>query len=219
MHVLTMSEYRKGEGRKKNMIKLPVNIHTEYIKQKRLKLYYPVIYGLSNKEAERKINYEIRSAVQQLLMTQGFYENPLTEITGHFELKTNEKGVLSLTIINYAYSGGAHGLTLMKGLTFNIMTGKKYSLSELFLDNSDYVKVLSTMVSTQIKERGILLLNPPFKSISPEQDFYIADKALVLFYQLYELTAYAFGFPYFPISVYDVEKLVDPQSPLGKMLP
>ncbi|MBA2875794.1 hypothetical protein [Thermaerobacillus caldiproteolyticus] len=44
-------------------------------------------------------------------------------------------------------------------------------------------------------------------------------KALVLFYQLYKLTAYAFGFPYFPISVYDIEKVVDPQSPLGKMLP
>jgi hypothetical protein len=106
------------------MVMLPVNIHTEYIKQKRLKLYYPVIYGLPNKEAERKMNNEILSTVQQLLMTQGFYENPLTEITGHFELKTNEKGVLSLTIINYAYSGGAHGLTRMKGLTFDILTGK-----------------------------------------------------------------------------------------------
>ncbi|QPA32539.1 DUF3298 and DUF4163 domain-containing protein [Thermaerobacillus caldiproteolyticus] len=201
------------------MVTLPVNIHTEYVKQKRLELYYPVIYGLPNKEAEKKINYEILASVQQILMDQGFYENPLTEITGHFELKTNEKDVLSLTIINYAYSGGAHGLTLMKGVTFDVSTGKKYLLSELFLDDSDYVKVLSSMVSTQIKERDIFLLNPPFKSVSPEQDFYIADKALVLFYQLYKLTAYAFGFPYFPISVYAIEKVVDPQSPLGKMLP
>lgn len=119
----------KGGG---NMVKLPVNIHTQYIKQKRLELYYPVIYGLPNKEAERKMNEEILAAVQQLLMTQGFYENPLTEITGHFELKTNEKGVLSLTIINYAYSGGAHGLTLMKGLTFNIMTGKNIRFLNYF---------------------------------------------------------------------------------------
>jgi hypothetical protein len=57
-----------------------------------------VIYGLPNKEAERKINYEIRSAVQQLLMVQGFYEDSLTEITGHFELKTNENVNIIVTV-------------------------------------------------------------------------------------------------------------------------
>jgi hypothetical protein len=61
------------------------------------------------------------------------------------------------------------------------------------------------------------LLEPPFKGISPEQDYYIADKALVLFFQLYELTAYAYGFPYFPISIYDLQTIIDEQGPLGKM--
>jgi hypothetical protein len=199
------------------VVELPVKIRTEYVKQKRLELYYPIVYGLSNKEAERNINYEIVAAVQKFIMDQGFYENPLTEITGSFELKTNEKGVLSLTIINYAYSGGAHGMTLMKGLTFDISTGKKYSLHELFLANSNYVERLSAIVLRQIKERDIFLLDSPFKGISPDQDFYIADKTLVIFYQLYELTAYAFGFPYFPISVYELHKFVNEQSPLGKM--
>jgi hypothetical protein len=90
-------------------------------------------------------------------------------------------------------------------------------LNELFKPNSNYTTILSEEVKQQIKERDMLLLSE-FKGISPQQDYYIADKALVLFFQLYELTAYAFGFPYFPISVYDVEHIVDEESPLGKML-
>ncbi|WP_044748478.1 DUF3298 and DUF4163 domain-containing protein [Bacillus alveayuensis] len=199
------------------MIELPVHIRVEHVKTNRLELYYPVIYGLKNSEVQRKINYDILTAVQQLMIQQGFYENPLTTITGTFELKSNEKGVLSVTIKNYAYSGGAHGLTILKGLTFDVKTGKKYSLNELFKPNSNYTTILSEEVKQQIKERDMLLLSE-FKGISPQQDYYIADKALVLFFQLYDLTAYVFGFPYFPISVYDVQNIVDEASPLGKML-
>jgi hypothetical protein len=199
------------------MIELPVSIRSEHIKAHRLNLYYPFVYGMKNKDAERKINYDILTTVHQLIINQGFYENPMTTITGSFELKSNEKGVLSVTIENYAYSGGAHGLTILKGLTFDVITGKKYLLNELFKPNSNYTTILSEEVKQQIKERDMLLLSE-FKGISPQQDYYIADKALVLFFQLYELTAYAFGFPYFPISVYDVEHIVDEESPLGKML-
>ncbi|MED5052243.1 DUF3298 and DUF4163 domain-containing protein [Anoxybacillus rupiensis] len=200
------------------VVDIPVQIRTAHVKQKRMELYYPIVYGLPNKEAEHKINYEITSLMKKLMVQQGFYQNPLTEITGSYELKTNERGVLSLTMSNYAYSGGAHGMTVVRGLTFDTKTGKKYSLHELFLPQADYVKTLSSIIAKQIKERDIFLLNPPFKEISSNQDFYISDKALVLFYQLYELTAYAYGIPYFPISVYEIQPLINEQSPLGKML-
>ncbi|WP_035098608.1 DUF3298 and DUF4163 domain-containing protein [Anoxybacteroides tepidamans] len=199
-------------------MELPVNIRVEHVKQKRMELYYPIVYGLPNKEAEQKINYEIAAVMRKLIADQGFYQNPQTEVTGTFELKANERGVLSLTMINYAYSGGAHGMTIVKGLTFDVATGKKYSLRELFLPNKDYVKPLSDLVAKQIKERDIFLLDPPFKGISPNQDFYIADKVLVLFYQLYDLTPYAYGLPHFPISVYEIQPLINEQSPLGKMI-
>jgi hypothetical protein len=107
------------------MIELPVSIRSEHIKAHRLNLYYPFVYGMKNKDAERKINYDILTTVHQLIINQGFYENPMTTITGSFELKSNEKGVLSVTIENYAYSGGAHGLTILKGLTFDVITGEK----------------------------------------------------------------------------------------------
>ncbi|MFB4475682.1 RsiV family protein, partial [Oceanobacillus caeni] len=56
-----------------------------------------------------------------------------------------------------------------------------------------------------------------FTKIEPNQYFYIADKTLVIYFQLYELAPYAFGFPMFPISVYDIQDIIDEEGPLGRM--
>jgi hypothetical protein len=151
-----------------------------------------------------------------LLKQQGYFENPMTEVVGQYETKTNQRGVLSLSISNYAFAGGAHGLTIIKSLTFDMQTGRLYQLADLFKPGSDYVRRLSGIVALQIKERQIDLLGE-FTGIRPDQDFYIADKCLVIYFQLYEITPYVFGFPMFPISVYQIEDIIDEQGPLGKM--
>ncbi|WP_368073024.1 RsiV family protein [Virgibacillus salinus] len=53
--------------------------------------------------------------------------------------------------------------------------------------------------------------------MQPDQDFYIADKALVIYFQLYEITPYVFGFPMFPISVYAIKDIINEDGPLGRM--
>lgn len=185
---------------------------------------YPVVTGLQNIAAQQKINREILLLVYRLiamqlaqLSSQG-YENPEVSVTGWYEVKTNERGVLSLVLGNYTIAHpAAHGLTFIKSLNFDTGTGKNYLLSEQFKPGSDYVKKLSDIIKLQIKIRDITLLNP-FDSIKPEQDYYISDKVLVVYFQLYEITAYVFGFPMFPISVYDIQDIVEEGSPLGRMM-
>src|SRR5699024_1432485 len=127
------------------------------------------------------------------------------EMLGTYEVKTNERNILSISFSNYAiFPQAAHGLTLMKSLTINTETGEVYNLNDLFKESSNYVDVLSSIIANQIMERDIQVLEP-FTTIRPDQDFYIADKSLVIYFQLYELTAYVYGFPMFPISVYDLE--------------
>jgi len=48
---------------------------------------------------------EILQTVYLLLEMQGYYGNPFTSVTGTYELKNNQRGILSLSIINYAFSG------------------------------------------------------------------------------------------------------------------
>lgn len=200
-------------------IQLPVQIVTKRIVMPNLEIFYPFIAAGSNSDAIRMMNQQIYNLVHGLVVEQGYYQSPQkTEANGYFEIKTNERGVLSLSIINYTYHYHyAHGLTIIKSLTFDIMTGKSYQLYELFKPGSDYIKILSEIVQRQIEERNIDLIEE-FKGVKPNQDYYIADKALVIYYQLYELTPYVFGFPQFPISVYEIEDIVREDGPLSVML-
>lgn len=197
---------------------LPVGINTQRLFMINLNVLYPVVYGLTDLAVQDRINNAILGLVYKLIKDQGYYENPFTtQVTGTYEIKTNERGILSLSVINYAFAGGAHGMTIIKSLTFDVQTGKMYELKDLFKPDSDYVKRLSDIVQRQIIERNIPLL-VEFKGIRPDQDYYIADKALVIYFQLYELAAYVFGFLYFPISVYQIQDIIDEDGPLGRML-
>lgn len=197
------------------MVTLPATVYSQQIVKKKLNVYYPAVH-LTNPAVQHSINSKILQRTNELIRQQGYEENSDTEETGYYELKTNERNVLSLTLVNFAYSGGAHGLTVVVPLTFNVLTGKTYQLKDLFKKDSNYVSVLSKIVGAQIKERDIMVLGE-YKGIKPDQDFYIADKSLVLFYQLYDLAPYAYGIPYFPISIYAIQDIIADESPLGQM--
>ncbi|OCT15907.1 hypothetical protein A8709_09795 [Paenibacillus pectinilyticus] len=195
----------------------PVSIQTHKVQRHNLNLMYPEVIHLNPPMVQHTINTTIVNAVNQQLHEQGFPKNPQADVTAYYEIKTNERRVLSLSLINYTFSGGAHGMTIQKSLTFSTKTGKSYTLKELFKPGSDYVGRLSAMIQAEIKRRDIPLL-VDFKTIRPDQDFYIADKSLVIYFQLYELAAYVYGFLYFPISVYALQDIVVEDGPLGSMM-
>jgi len=200
-----------------NGFDLPVKVKSKHMVWPRLDIYYSVVRRLGNTDVEEAINQRILETVHEMVRDLGYYENSMTTITGYYEIKTNERDVLSLVLNVFGYSGGAHGITLLRGLTFNVETGKSYSLAELFKPESDYVRRLSAIVDAQIRMRDVTLLGE-FTGIRPDQDYYVADKALVIFFQLYEISPYAYGFPMFPISVYDLADIIDENGPLWPML-
>ncbi|WP_313756049.1 DUF3298 and DUF4163 domain-containing protein [Tissierella sp.] len=195
----------------------PIEVKTLKLDMNRLEIYYPQIYGLENIYVEDRMNNSILEAMYNQIAQQGYYENPETYINGTWELKNNDKGILSLTLINYAFSGGAHGLTIVKGLTFDIKNGRLYELKDLFKPGVNYVKVLSEEIEEQIEDRNIQTLEE-FKSIKPDQDFYIADLSLTIFFQEYEIAPYSYGILYFPISIYEIQDIIDENGPLGIMI-
>ncbi|REE80091.1 uncharacterized protein DUF4163 [Paenibacillus taihuensis] len=194
----------------------PAVVQASRITFPKAEIWVPVVSGLHNAAARNSINGKIRQTVRELIENQGSLSDPRADMQGYFEVKTNEKDVLSLSLFNYAYTGGAHGLTLQESLTFDTTTGKSYALAELFKPGSGYVNRISDIVKTQIATRQIATLDP-FQSIRPDQPYYIADRSLVVYFALYELTPYAFGFPYFPIPVYDLSDIINPNGPLGRM--
>ena len=199
---------------------LPVAIGYKILQKAKPKInvYYPFVIGLANIQAEMKINSAIVSTLNSTMVELGYHDPNLQEMVGEFEIKTNERNILSLTLTVYAFTGGAHGMTIVKALSFDVTTGQQYELKDLFKPDSDYVTVLSKIIEQKIKDWEIQLLEP-FTQIRPDQDFYFADHSLVIYFQLYEITPYAWGFPYFPIPILDIQDIIQPGGPLEKLLP
>jgi hypothetical protein len=200
-------------------VSLPVSIQTRMISSgPKQTVYYPKAADMHNRTFQRVINRTIVQETQKLIHEQvGNMPSTVEEMQGSFEIKNNQREVLSLSLSNYTYHyHAAHGMTFIRSLTFDLEKEKLCSLKDLFRPGSDYVKRISDLVAIQIKQRDIPLLGE-FTGIRPNQDFYIADKALVIYFQLYEITPYVVGFPMFPISVYDLQDIIEESGPLGRM--
>lgn len=175
---------------------------------------YPTVVGMANLQVQQILNNKITELINNLVNSQineylqsGYTLDDITAIV-YPEIKNNQRGVLSLTITAYFFPyPAAHGITIIQSATFDVNTGRQYMLSELFKPGSDYVKILSDKVGEQIKQREVPLITE-YNGIDPEQYFYIADKTIVIYFQLYDLTPYVYGFPMFPISLYDIQELI-----------
>ncbi|MFD2761607.1 DUF3298 and DUF4163 domain-containing protein [Lentibacillus juripiscarius] len=179
---------------------------------------YPQVWGMADPSLQTFINQSIVRETQGLIDQQiSDMADPIGQMVGEFEMKNNQRQILSLMLSNYAiHEMAAHGMTYLTSLTFDLETGKRCQLSDLFKPGSDYTSRISDMIKQQIKERGIQTLGE-FTGIKPDQPFYIADKTLVIYFQLYELTPYVFGFPIFPLSVYELQDIIDENGPLSRM--
>lgn len=201
-------------------IALPVMIRTRIEREGQAVFYIPEIVGHWNPYVEREMNWYMYEAIRALVDQQYREQDTdkFSEMIGTFEIKTNERNVLSITFTNYAYADGfAHGLTLMDSLTFDVLTGRRYDLAALFKTGTDYVDVLTRLVNKQVESRDMPVFEKPV-TVANNQSFYIADQSLVLYYPLYAITPYYFGIPKFPIAVYKLDSIVEEAGPLGRML-
>ena len=196
---------------------LMLPIRTRTFTAKNVKVNVPYVSGGTSLAAQEKMNDAIAEATQRLMKDQGFPSDDIQQMDGTYEIKTNERGVLSLSLLNYVFTGGAHGNTLQRSLTFDANTGRSYTLGELFKPNTDYMARLDKIIQAQIKARKLPLLGE-YPGITSDQDYYIADKALVIYFPLYAIVPYVWGFPYFPISVYEIQDIIDENGPLGEMI-
>ncbi|HHY11904.1 MAG TPA: DUF3298 domain-containing protein [Firmicutes bacterium] len=122
------------------------------------------------------------------------------EVIAGYRMMSNESGIVSILLSDYSYTGGAHGMTVRTGVTVNAETGRVYEFKDLFKAGSGYVDIINDEIKRQIEQRGMTeLLLSPFETIGPDPNFYIKDDDLVVFFDLYEYTPYAFGFPEFKI--------------------
>lgn len=201
-------------------MKNPAVIETYHISNTKPKVdvYYPVITQLDDPKIQQKLNQVLFKEMNKMLEDNNYYDPSLVEMVATYEIKNNQRDLFSINLIVYSFTGGAHGMTYVKSLTFDTKTGRQYNLQDLFKPGSPYVQRISEYIRRHIQQWKTPVLEP-FTKIKPDQDFYIADTSLVVYFQLYEISPYVAGFPYFPIPLLDLQDIIKPNSPADRMLP
>lgn len=158
---------------------------------------YPVVSGLDNPAAEKTINTVLLDHIQQF--RHAVQAEPyMRTAQSRFAIQQNADGLLSLTVVQYTYTGGAHGMSVMKGFTFDLASGEQVRFDDLVPPGGR--ERINDEIAKQIVEKQTPLLRP-FNGINENPDFYLLPgRKLVVFYQLYELAPYAWGFVRFPFD-------------------
>jgi hypothetical protein len=177
---------------------------------------YPAVYGMQNPIVQQRINQSIYSMLLQLARTLQ-HGNAATPISTAYDIKNNQRDILSILMIGSRDVIGANIEYKQKSMTIDTRTARVYKLSDLFKPGSGYVKTLSKMVADQIKERKIDLIGE-FKGIRPDHDYYVADLCLVIYFQQYEIASRPYGFPSFPIPLYSIMDMIPEDGILRRLL-
>lgn len=185
-----------------------------------IKLDYPQISGLSNAAVQNKINAVLKDTMASSLKgiredlskrsdeeRQYLYENG-------YLVTYNQDGVLSLIVNRYIDMGGAHGMTFREAYNFSLKDGKQLLLGDLFGANKNYKKQLNAAIAKELKTGDWGYLGG-FNGLTTEKSYYLKDGKAVVFFQLYEYTPYAAGFPEFDFTF--KELLPDGSSPFAKL--
>ena len=177
---------------------------------------YPQVGGLKNQDVQNKINQLIKNQVMALIPKEGC--DAYQTIKGTYKVELNKKGILSVVFNVYTFRWhAANGLDVQKSITVDLETGKVYHLYNLFKPNSGYRMVLTILIQQQIKERNLPLLKE-LKTIPDNQDFYLTNDALVIYFQEIGFTPHYFGIPEFPIPYYQIKSLISEQGPVERLI-
>lgn len=130
------------------------------------------------------------------------------EIYSRYTITTDNNSIISMYDDYYEYLGGAHGMTTRSSYTIDRKQEKLLSLKELFTEDYNYKDIINKEIKTEINKHpeNYFDSGDAFKGISENQSFYIEGDNLVIYYQLYDLAPYVFGFPEFKIPLKSFDK-------------
>ena len=173
-------------------------------------VYYPVLDNLESHKVEETVNTKLRDMWTDVKIKPN--DNLDYHYESHFSIGFSQKNLLVLQESGYDYPfGAAHGMPVMQYAHVDTKSGIFYQLEELFKDGSDYAEVLSGIVEEQIKKYGEEMAVWPdsYKGIKPDQPFYLTADALMLYFEPYEISPYAAGFPTFSVPFTEISSIID----------
>lgn len=178
-------------------------------------LQIPVINNLENEKIQSKINkilykeaVELKNEIEKMAQNdseefkkQGWSFRPYM-VNTRYEVSYNKKDILSLSVVYWQYTGGAHGNYNKAAYNFDLKTGKLISLKDLFKEGVKYKEIITQEIKNQMQtepEKYFIDEIDKLEVISDDKPFNIEDEGIVIYYQTYEIAPYSSGIPEFKI--------------------
>lgn len=172
-----------------------------------IKIAYPVITSMKNTKIQSNINSQILASVNSI--KSNFLKDLTDEIFGGNKNELNivtPMVFLSKNIVNVEfevseyYSGSAHPNHYQYTQNFDILTGQKISLKDVFKADEDYLNLISKtvkpLVLAKVKSLGFDT-SMVAEGIKPTADnfqfFHISDNGLVVIFNPYQVAPYVVG--------------------------
>ena len=117
----------------------------------------------------------------------------------------------------YDYQGGAHGMPLWIGLTFDLETGERLSLPDVIANseeelNSSVTEYFAEYINGNPEEFWEDALDIVRDEICFESDFYLTEDGIKFYFHPYALSSYAAGFPEVTIPYDECEMKISLES-------
>ncbi len=169
---------------------------------------YPVLISGANQAVIDKINSTLKRDIDNFYQHFLTYQKqPLREslkYDGHisYEITLNEANLLSVNITYYEFTGGAHGIYELVNYTFDIKTGQKITLKDLFCPDFNYKEFIESMIIKEIEANKSEYFEDAIQTLAQSNfSFYLEPEKLVIYYGLYEITPYCNGIPKFSLPL------------------
>lgn len=158
-------------------------------------VHFPAIPFPADIDIDTRIAVEERIGSTALEMVAGLLQ--YGEVFGTYNVDLDANDLLSVTLTYSGYRAPmAHPMHVSESLTFDLLTGELLHMDDLL--QGDYLTVLDAHIAAQIASEDLPLLRP-FDGITSDQDFKLTPDGIVIFFQLYDLVPYAWGFPQFTV--------------------
>lgn len=122
-----------------------------------------------------------------------------------FEPTYCKKPIISL-YYEYEYTGGAHGNTVRTGNTWDLNKATLLNLSDLFVKDYDYKKVIIKTIQTEARRRQISGQVQYFDNLDAniikfydDKNYYLTEGGVAIFFPLYTIAPYAVGIQVFTV--------------------
>lgn len=198
---------------------------------------YPHVDGLADPTIAAAINRVLRDQADATVsdFTSGIGKDPEVGpgqpsiLQADFSVAYSSPDLLSLRIDAYSYpSGAAHGGSVVSTFTFDVASGRRLALADLFRPGSTYLDTLAAEARTQLRDTVAsasstdpLMVDWVTTGSAPTADNYaawaITPGGLEITFGQYQVAPYAAGMPVVTVPLAHLAGLIDPGGPLAPL--